>query len=360
MPLNPINLDDRSFQELVDTATATVRQHAPQWTDLSAGDPGTVMLELFSHLTEVMIYRLNRLPLKVYVECLRLMLGVQRRPPASAVAKLQFTLKKPLERDIEIPKGVRVSAAHGDADDEPPVFATAQAVVIAAGETSVEIHAYHCDWVRAELLGKGTGGGGQKLKVARAPIIMPTGDGLDLVVGVEATGKELESNVPTREHDGNAYVIWNAVENFSAGGSGLREYTVDRYDGTILFAPETRGYLLDDADPSEVQTLTDVPLDGREIRAWYRTGGGLSGNVAANGLTNLMDPQPNVALDVNNPLPSIGGREAESIEHAYQRGPQELHSLKRAVTADDFRLLALKSSGGVNRAFAYNKFEHWR
>jgi hypothetical protein len=360
MPLNPINLDDRSFQDLVDMATESVRQNAPEWTDLSAGDPGIVLLELFSHLTEVMIYRLNRLPLKVYVECLRLMLGVQRRPPAAAVAKLRFTLKQPLDRSIEIPRGVRVSAVHGDADGEVPVFMTAKALTVAAGETTAEVHAYHAVPVDAELIGKGTGGGGQKYHVARAPIIMSTGDGVDLIVAVEADAEELKGSLPTREHGGKAYVIWNAVENFSVGGTGLREFIVDRYDGSILFAPQMNGPSKGDFDTAPVATLSDVPGKGREIRVWYRTGGGLAGNVASDSLTKLMDPLPQVALKVTNPKASVGGREAEAVEHAYERGPQELHSLKRAVTVDDFRLLALKSSGGVNRAFAYNKYEHWR
>ena len=34
------------------------------------------------------------------------------------------------------------------------------------------------------------------------------------------------------------------------------------------------------------------------------------------------------------------------------RGPQELHSLRRAVTAQDFELVALRSSGAVARAKA--------
>src|SRR5688572_813759 len=63
-------LDDRTFLNLVSDAVARIKQVSPNW-DTSAHNPGTVLLEAFAHLTEVLLYRLNRLPDKVYVELLR-------------------------------------------------------------------------------------------------------------------------------------------------------------------------------------------------------------------------------------------------------------------------------------------------
>lgn len=42
------------------------------------------------------------------------------------------------------------------------------------------------------------------------------------------------------------------------------------------------------------------------------------------------------------------------------RGPLELHSLQRAVTAQDFELIATKQTGLVNRAHAYTKRSIWQ
>ena len=83
MPLTSPNLDDRDFQQLLEESMQRVRHRCPEWSDLSPSDPGIVLLELFAHLTEVMIYRLNRVPDKAYVEFLRLM-GVKLLPPAAA------------------------------------------------------------------------------------------------------------------------------------------------------------------------------------------------------------------------------------------------------------------------------------
>jgi len=63
MPFQSPNLDDRDFNHWL-KREASHRARCPQWTDLSPGDPGIVLLEVFAYLTETMIYRLNRLPEK--------------------------------------------------------------------------------------------------------------------------------------------------------------------------------------------------------------------------------------------------------------------------------------------------------
>src|SRR4029077_15382680 len=68
------------------------------------------------------------------------------------------------------------------------------------------------------------------------------------------------------------------------------------------------------------------------------------------------DPIPGVT--VTNPGAAVGGRSAETVDNALLRGPQELHSLQRAVTARDFELLA-KRSGAVSRARAFTKAALW-
>ena len=60
--LNSPNLDDRRFDDLVAEAIRQIRQSCPEWNDLSPGDPGVVLLEVFAHMTETLIQRLNRLP----------------------------------------------------------------------------------------------------------------------------------------------------------------------------------------------------------------------------------------------------------------------------------------------------------
>lgn len=357
MSLRPPNLDDRDFDQLVQEANRYIQSACPDWTDLSPGDPGEVLVEAFAHLTEVMIYRLNQVPDKAYIEFLRL-LGVRLQPPSAARALLTFNLAKPAERPVTIPRGTRVTAARAEGAGEPPVFTTAEAGEIPAGETSVQVTAFHCHLVEGEHAGYGTGQPGAFITAEQVPIVARTGQELDLVVGVEAQPDELRPDTPALEHGGKSFRIWQEVAHFANLGEQSRVYTVDRVAGTITFAPAVRMMseegLLDDARRG---TVAEVPAQGREIRLWYRSGGGPDGNVAAHTLTVLKDPIPGVA--VTNSQPASGGRATETLDNALKRGPKELHSLNRAVTAGDFELLAKTSSGAVARAKAFTMARQW-
>ena len=57
-----------------------------------------VLVEVFAYLTETMIYRLNRVPEKAYIEFLRL-LGVTLLPPAAARRESAF-YSLPSSREI--------------------------------------------------------------------------------------------------------------------------------------------------------------------------------------------------------------------------------------------------------------------
>lgn len=357
MSLPTPNLDDRSFEQLLEDARHVVTRADSGWTDLSAGDPGAVLLEAFAHLTSLMLYRLNRLPEKVHVELLRL-IGVKLTPPAAARASLVFSLARAQEEPFTIPAGTRVTVGRWSGGD-PPVFCTAEGTVIKPGTTvSDPITAYHCTAVNGELAGTGTGLPGQWVKAAQAPIVAPTGDDLDLVVGVEATEEELSERVPALSFDGKAYRIWQAVDHFSSGGPDSCSYTVDRHSGRITFAPALRAVSDTGQLGTAAATLARVPAAGRAIRLWYRRGGGEAGNLPAHALTVLRDPLRGVA--VTNPEPATGGAAAETLANAMLRGPEEMHSLRRAVTARDFEAVALRSSAAVARARAVTKAELWR
>lgn len=55
-----INLDDRTFESLVEEAKKQIPIYAPHWTDHNVHDPGITLIELFAWLTEMQIYQLNK------------------------------------------------------------------------------------------------------------------------------------------------------------------------------------------------------------------------------------------------------------------------------------------------------------
>lgn len=101
MALPAPNLDDRTFQDIVDDVKRQIGRRCPDWTDHNVSDPGVTLIELFAWMTEMTLYRLNRIPERNYVKFLD-MIGVRLEPPASALTDLRFRLSRPIEdRDGE-------------------------------------------------------------------------------------------------------------------------------------------------------------------------------------------------------------------------------------------------------------------
>src|SRR6185295_12940928 len=60
MPITLPNLDDRRYADLVDEARALIPTYAPVWTNHNPSDAGITLIEMFAYVTEMLIYRLNR------------------------------------------------------------------------------------------------------------------------------------------------------------------------------------------------------------------------------------------------------------------------------------------------------------
>jgi len=61
MTLPNLNLDDKTFKELVEEAKKHIPLYAPEWTDYSTHDPGMTLIELFAWITEMQLYYLNQI-----------------------------------------------------------------------------------------------------------------------------------------------------------------------------------------------------------------------------------------------------------------------------------------------------------
>ncbi|BCL15858.1 putative baseplate assembly protein [Micromonospora sagamiensis] len=114
-------LDDRGYDDLVGDARQLIADRCPEWTDLHPADPGVTLIETFASLTDQLIYRLNRVPDRLYVKFLDLV-GVRLVPPTAARTTLTFWLSTPARATQVVPAGTQaVTVADGD---EPLVFTT--------------------------------------------------------------------------------------------------------------------------------------------------------------------------------------------------------------------------------------------
>ena len=122
MTLPAPNLDDRTFQELVDQAKQLVQRRCPEWSDHNVSDPGVTLIEAFATMVDQLIYRLNRVPEKNYLAFLDL-IGVRLYPPTAARTDVTFWLSAPQPEPVRVAAGTQVATVRTETE-EAVVFST--------------------------------------------------------------------------------------------------------------------------------------------------------------------------------------------------------------------------------------------
>ena len=116
------NLDDRTFDDLVEECLLRIPRYCPEWTNHNPSDPGITLIELFAWLTDQMLMRFNQIPRRNYVAFLEL-LGIQLRPPVAARAEVTFYLSAPASEAYTIPARTEVATPRTETE-ESVVFST--------------------------------------------------------------------------------------------------------------------------------------------------------------------------------------------------------------------------------------------
>ncbi len=138
-------------------------------------------------------------------------------------------------------------------------------------------------------------------------------------------------------------ILWQEVPDFLHSTRSDRHYTLDRGAGKITFGDGVHGLI----PPYNAQNA-----QGNIIARCYEYGGGSSGNLSA-GQINQMQSAVQFVQSVTNPNPSIGGQDPESLDDAKARAQQVIQNRGRAVTVDDFIVIACQTPGAnIQRAQA--------
>jgi predicted phage baseplate assembly protein len=195
-----------------------------------------------------------------------------------------------------------------------------------AASMGASVSATHAQTVVNEVIGRSSGMPGQQFKLEIAPVLP------------RRAGETIEVQNP----DGS-WEAWEEREHFGSSMPGNMHFTLDSVGGIVSFGPTVR-----DPEGGERQ-YGAIPPEGSLIRmARYRSGGGIAGNVGAERIKVLKTAVPYIAKVLNR-KPSVGGRDAETLEHAKMRAPKVLRTSFRAVSAEDYEFLARESSPGVAR-----------
>jgi predicted phage baseplate assembly protein len=178
------------------------------------------------------------------------------------------------------------------------------------------------------IIGESTGAADQELQLPATSIEPET-----LVLEVEDAGR---------------WDRWQRVDDLAAidpfadpriGADAARDarvFQLDAFAGTVLFGDGVRGR---------------IPAAGQRVRVRQaRAGGGLAGNLPAGTLkaiaaATITGETVGGRLVVAQPMPFGGGADAETLREAERRVPARLTHRDRAVTADDYRALAIETPG---------------
>ena len=472
MPLPVPNLDDRRFQDLVDEAKRMVQRRSSAWTDHNVSDPGVTLIETFAYMTDLLLYRLNRVPDKVYLKFLDLV-GVQLFPPNAATTDVTFWLSASQANTIVIPRYTKTSTPRQTASTSPVIFETVEDLSIipsslyacltvsakgrevdrtssvsrqpfvafsdppVPGETlliglpeavpsnlinmrfncrieGVGVNPDHpplvweafdgTGWKECEVESDATGGlnrpGDIAIHVPKSHLAAPLGgeragwircriteasedypfyssspkihalsvstiggtvgamhgethedELLGISSGTAGQYFSLENSPVVRadypivvEVGGiDGWQEWEAVADFSQSEETSRHFVFGISLGEVIFGPAVRA-----ADGS-LRSFGAIPEKDAPIRIRrYQSGGGRRGNVQAGAISQLKSSLPFIAR-VENRVSALGGVDGEDLEEAKVRGPIALKSLSRAVTAEDYEVLAREAAPEMAR-----------
>ena len=211
------------------------------------------------------------------------------------------------------------------------------------------VHATQSLTLENEIVGSGNDTPNQVFCSSRTPILG------DLILEVKETQRPSESGLkrivkeegenavtPIKnadKHNEGFWIRWHEVQDFLKSDKCDRHFVVEGLGGEIRFGDGDKGM--------------NPPSGANNIRLrTYKTGGGLSGNVAINNVTKLRSSLPLVDSVINVECAS-GGQDIEDWSSLYTRGSRFLRHRGRAVTPEDYEDLALMVSAQIALAKCY-------
>ncbi len=176
-----------------------------------------------------------------------------------------------------------------------------------------------------EMLGGATSKPDQRFKLQQPP--------LTHVSGATASGRA--SSLALRVND----LLWRELPSLYGQGPNDRVFTTELEENgrtTVIFGDGIEG-----ARP---------PSGQDNVRVRYRKGIGISGNVAAGKLSNLLT-RPFGVSGVTNPEAARGGQDAQAADAARENAPLTVLTLDRVVSVQDYEDFS-RSFAGIAKAHA--------
>jgi len=356
-----IDYTDKDYESLRQAMLDLVPQMLPEWTNLSANDPGVVLLELFAYMGDLILYYQDRIANESFLDTaverrsvinLLRLIGCELRPPQPASADLTLLFKsdyKPADASvlIDINSEFKTTGADGNTVSFRYTRKPLTIKLAALPEKKYDGDGKQYVWyerlpviqvdriVKNEAVGASDGGVGQRFKLA----------GTAGTAGTPLIADSLEVYV-----DG---FLWERKDTLFYSDSNAKHYVVRWDEADVAWIEFGDG---------RFGQIPRVPQSGQNnIIASYLVGGGVKGNVPGGSFFKaggINDPASSLKL-IFSPVAASGGMAHEECAQAALRGPQLFRARSRAVTAEDYEAYARDFGVAKVRARAagWNKVE---
>ncbi|MBJ93249.1 MAG: hypothetical protein CMP23_02105 [Rickettsiales bacterium] len=117
MPIESPDLDDLTYAEIVERAKQLIPVYCPEWTNYNDSDPGITLVQLFAWMTEMVIYRLNRVPDSTYIHFLNF-IGERQGAALPATSLVSFQKLNDRRAPVMVPRLTEVATEQTEDVDE--------------------------------------------------------------------------------------------------------------------------------------------------------------------------------------------------------------------------------------------------
>lgn len=314
IPFPPVDYTSRDYRSLRQDMLDGIPSRVPEWTSRNQNDFGIALIELFAHMGDGLHYYADR----VANESM-LLTATQRRSVLNHARLLDYRPRDGLAATVTllftntsaspavVPAGTRVSTESSGTRAAVVYFETNTEVTVPAGGSATAL-ATEGATVALEQLGTSSGTLDQDFALFNSPVV----EGSVRVVVAEGTPVE--------------WTYYSHLLDASSNDKVFSLYTDEHGVTHVLFGDGANGR---------------VPAAGSIIRATYRVGGGVRGNVGIGQLTRTVTALP-TGVTVTNQAAAAGGADPETLAEIKVNAPRSLYTLGRAVTLDDYANLAIQ------------------
>lgn len=343
---NRVVLDytNRDFAAIRAQLVGLAKGLMPDWeTAGEAGDFGTLLLELFAYMGDVLHFYIDRTASEAFLST------AQRRQSVLYIADmLGYTPIGQQAASVAIQFAMDSQAGNAQYPNDS----------VAAANYSVTIPA------KTRISTADTGSGNVFIFETDSAVVLTPGSTVNTTAteGVTISNRQVgtSSGYPNWMIELDTGVIFNSISVYSREGGQIVDWTQLTNLASALPTQSAFSTFVDDQNKTFIMFGDNasgrIPPINTNVYVTYRTGKGAAANTLSTGVINSITPSNGTniyGITVQNTEQPVGGTDVETVESMRYNVPRSAGRLKnRAITLTDYADLALQVPG-VSKATAY-------